>query len=49
MEIGDKLICFLIAFFLLLLVVSLYEQNYPRALYWLASALINYAVLLMGG
>jgi len=39
----------LIVFFAILLLVSLYEKQYPMALYWLSSVMITVSVLLMNG
>ena len=39
----------LIIFFVILMIVSLYEKQYPVAMYWFSSIMITVSVLLMNG
>jgi len=42
---SDNLVYVLIVIYLLVMIVSIYEQRWAFSLYWFASALINLAVL----
>lgn len=37
----------LLVFYVLIAGVSLYERNYPKALYWISAGMITTSVLLM--
>ena len=47
-DMSDKLMYFLLAQYVFLGLVSVFEQNFPRMLYWLGATLLTIGVLQMG-
>lgn len=37
----------LLVFYLIIAAVSLYERNYPKAMYWVSAGMITTSILLM--
>jgi hypothetical protein len=44
---SNFLIKILLAEYVIIMVVCLFEKNWPRATYWLGAIILNYSLLLM--